>query len=682
MYLNPGPLTLGNLNPAYLNLGILAHVDAGKTSLTERLLYAAGVIGELGRVDDGNTQTDSLVLERQRGITIQAAVVSFDLGGVTVNLIDTPGHPDFIAEVERSLSILDGAILVVSAVEGVQAQTRVLWRALQRLKLPTLIFVNKIDRQGAQDVRLLERIAERLTSSIVSMGSVEGLGTRAAHFLPYGPTDVAFTSGLLELLAEHDEALLAAYVDGAAMPAYPRLQYELAEQTKRTLVHPVFLGSAMTGAGIDALVSGIGTLLPTGSNDPDGPLSGLVFKLGRGSTREKIAYVRMVSGTLRVRDSVSLSTALGAVREGKVTALHVFEGGSDVQRSIARLGQIAKIWGLHDAQIGDAIGLRPTQVAEYHFAPPTLETIISPRQPADRAALHAALLLLAEGDPLINLRQDEVKGDLALSLYGEVQKEVIAATLSSDFGLEATFQETTPIYIERPVGIGEAVERLGEAGNPFPATVGLRLEPAPVGSGVTLGLADGLAGVPYFIYKSSEDFRGAMEATVQEALRQGLCGWVVTDCLVTVIHSGYVSPVSSAGDFRKLTPLVLMRALREAGTAVCEPLYAFTLELPLPALGPVSSALARLGGVPRTTLLQGAGYILTGDVPAAQVHALQGLLPALTGGEGVLDAEFSHYQPLAEPFPTRPRAEPDALNRKAYLTHHVGFWGAKGQHVH
>src|SRR5829696_1053073 len=168
-----------------LNLGILAHVDAGKTTLTERLLYAAGVIDEIGSVDDGSTQTDTLALERQRGITIKAAVVSFLIDDVTVNLIDTPGHPDFIAEVERALSVLDGAVLVISAVEGVQAQTRVLMRALRRLRIPTLIFVNKIDRAGADCERVLREIAEKLTPAIIPMGSVKGLGTRSPGVTPY-----------------------------------------------------------------------------------------------------------------------------------------------------------------------------------------------------------------------------------------------------------------------------------------------------------------------------------------------------------------------------------------------------------------------------------------------------------------------------------------------------------------
>ena len=197
---------------AILNLGILAHVDAGKTTLTERLLYCAGVIDEPGSVDEGTTQTDSLALERQRGITIKSAVASFTVDGTCVNLIDTPGHPDFVAEVERALSVLDGVVLVVSAVEGVQPQTRILWRALQRLRIPALFFVNKIDRRGAGDERLLGDIGERLTPAIVPMGAVSGLGTREAAFIPDNGASPAATSRLAEVLAEHDDAVLAAYL--------------------------------------------------------------------------------------------------------------------------------------------------------------------------------------------------------------------------------------------------------------------------------------------------------------------------------------------------------------------------------------------------------------------------------------------------------------------------------------
>src|SRR5437016_3172946 len=195
-----------------LNLGILAHVDAGKTTLTERLLYDSGVIGQLGAVDAGTTQTDSLPLERQRGITIRSAVASFPIGDVTVNLIDTPGHPDFIAEVDRVLTVLDGVVLVISAVEGVQAQTRILMRSLQRLGIPALLFVNKIDRSGANPGKVLQDIARRLKIAPFAMGSVTGAGTRGAAVTAPGADDAEFTADLTELLAGNNDKLLAAYV--------------------------------------------------------------------------------------------------------------------------------------------------------------------------------------------------------------------------------------------------------------------------------------------------------------------------------------------------------------------------------------------------------------------------------------------------------------------------------------
>src|SRR6185295_11313814 len=285
-----------------VNLGILAHVDAGKTTLTERLLHAAGVIDEPGSVDAGTTQTDSMALEQQRGITIKSAVVSFVVDDVTVNLIDTPGHPDFIAEVERVLSVLDGAVLVVSAVEGVQAQTRVLMRALQRLHVPTLIFVNKTDRAGARRDATLAAIRERLTPAAVPAG----LRGRA----------------LLEALAEHDDALLAAYVDGAAV-ADADLRRALAEQTGRARAHPVLFGSARTGDGVPALMAAIAGLLPAAAGDADAPVRGTIFKIERGAAGEKVAYVRVRAGTIRARDRLHV----GGRGDGKVTALDVVEAG-------------------------------------------------------------------------------------------------------------------------------------------------------------------------------------------------------------------------------------------------------------------------------------------------------------------------------------------------------------------
>jgi ribosomal protection tetracycline resistance protein len=640
-----------------LNLGILAHVDAGKTTLTERLLYAAGVIDEIGSVDDGSTQTDYLALERQRGITIKSAVVSFAIDDVAVNLIDTPGHPDFIAEVERVLSVLDGAVLVISAVEGVQAQTGLLMRALQRLHVPTLVFVNKIDRRGAHYEHVLQGISERLTPAIIPMGSARDLGTRAAEFTPYAAADGGFTAGLVDALAQNDDAIVAAYVDYETRVSYSQLRDALAAQTGQALVHPVFFGSAITGAGVDSLSAGIAELLPAAAGDADGPVSGTVFKVDRGGAGEKIAYARLFSGTVRTRDQLQF----GSQNEGKVTAIRVFDHGSAVQRASVAAGQIGKLWGLGDVQIGDAIGT-PRGVSEnHHFAPPTLETVVVPDRPADKGALHVALTQLAEQDPLINLRQDDLRQELFVSLYGEVQKEVIQATLADDFGIDVTFRETTTICIERPIGTGAAVELLGEAPNPFLATVGLRIEPA-LDPGVQFRPAGDMLGtMPHAFFR-------AVEETVQRTLQQGLHGWEVIDGKVTMTHTGF-APKSTAGDFRSLAPLVLMSALKQAGTAVYEPIHRFQLDAPVDTLGPVLHALARLEGVPQAPALRDSSYALEGQIPATRVQELQLELGALTRGEGVFESAFDCYQQVSGRVPTRRRSDHNPLNRKEYLLH-------------
>jgi ribosomal protection tetracycline resistance protein len=652
-----------------LNLGILAHVDAGKTTLTERLLYAAGVIDEIGSVDRGSTQTDTLALERQRGITIRSAVVSFAVDDVTVNLIDTPGHPDFIAEVERVLRVLDGAVLVISAVEGVQPQTRVLMRTLRRLRIPTLIFVNKIDRGGAQDQRVLRSIAERLVPAIIPMGSASGLGTRGARSAPFGAADAGFTARLVELLADHDDRLLAAYVDEETTVSYRRLRRELAAQTGRALVHPVFFGSAITGAGVDALVAGVKEFLPAAGGDVDGPVSGTVFKVERGPAGEKIAYVRMFTGTVRIRDRLRFRPG----NEAKVTAISVFDRGSASRRGSVAAGQIGKLWGLGDVQIGDVIGMpRTTTTDDHQFAPPTLETVVVPRRPGEAGALHVALTQLAEQDPLINLRQDELRQEISVSLYGEVQKEVVQATLADDFALDVSFRETTTICIERPVGTGAAAETIDKEPNPFLATVGLRVEPAPVDAGVAFRLEVELGSLPPAFVK-------AVEETVRETLHQGLYGWQVVDCVVTMTHSGYwarqshahavfdASMSSTAGDFRNLTPLVLMSALQQAGTRVYEPMHRFRLEIPAEEFGPILPVLTQLRAVPRTPAMRDSTYLVEGEIPAARVHQLRQQLPALTRGEGVLESAFDHYQPVSGTIPTRPRSDHNPLNRKEYL---------------
>jgi ribosomal protection tetracycline resistance protein len=362
----------------------------------------------------------------------------------------------------------------------------------------------------------------------------------------------------------------------------------------------------------------------------------------------------------------------GAGGARKVTAISVFSGGPAVRRDAVSAGEIARLWGLAEIQVGDAVGATGTRTGEHRFAPPTLEAVVAPGDPGDRVALHAALAQLAEQDPLINVRQDDARQEIFLSLYGEVQKEVIEATLAADFGLAVTFRESTTICVERPAGTGAAVERLHTPPNPFLATIGLRVEPAPAGSGVAFRIEAELGSMPQAFFRAVED-------TVRETLGQGIHGWPVTDCSVIMTHSGYLGKhslgharftksLSSTGeDFRKLTPLVLMAALVRARTTVCEPVHRFRLDAPADTLGPLRQALTRLRAVPRTQVSSGSTVTLEGDIPAARVHALRQQLPPLTRGEGVLECSFDRYEPVTGPVPSRPRTDSNPLDRDEYL---------------
>jgi ribosomal protection tetracycline resistance protein len=644
-----------------LNLGILAHVDAGKTTLTERLLYAANVISELGSVDAGTTQTDSLALERQRGITIKSAVASFGIGDITVNLIDTPGHPDFIAEVERVLSVLDGAVLVVSAVEGVQPQTRILMRSLQRLGIPVLAFVNKIDRAGASPDRVLHELGARLQLAVVAMNSVHAAGAPQAGVLAAGPGDHEFRLRLTELLAERDDGLLTAYITSQDGIPYGRLRAQLAVQTRLAQVHPVFFGSAITGAGVAELTAGITELLPAAAGDHTGPAAGSIFKIERGTSGEKIAYVRMFSGTLRVRDRVRF----GAGQQAKVTDLAVYDRGLATPRESVSAGQIAKVWGLSQAQIGDPIGDPEPGGTVRQFPPPTLESVVVARDQSDRGKLRVALGQIAEQDPLIRVRQDDERQEISVSLYGEVQKEVIQATLAGDYGIEAMFRETTTIYVERPARKASAIEILQSDEHPYSATIGLSIEPGGAGSGVRfrLDLTDART-IPLYIYKTAGSFVDAMTSYVRHALQAGRYGWEVTDCLVMMTECGYyvgdglakrilATPRTTAADFRKLTPLVLSQALDRAGTVVCEPMARAHVDIPADRLGPVLSLLARLGAEVSAPTTAGDQAAVEAVIPSAAVHALQRQLPGVTGGEGVAETSFCGYRPVRGSTPAR-----------------------------
>ncbi|MGW8374464.1 translation factor GTPase family protein [Streptomyces sp. ODS28] len=622
-----------------LNIGILAHVDAGKTTLTERLLYETGVIGRPGSVDAGDTRTDTGDIERERGITVRSAVVSFAVGGTQVNLIDTPGHTDFVAEVERALGVLDGAVLVLSAVEGVQAHTRVLMRTLRGLRMPTLLLVNKIDRAGARGEALLADIRRRLAPRIVPMTSVRGEGTRSARAVPRSFAEAGFRTAVAETLAETDDALLERVVDGP-FPAEGELRSALAAATADCTAYPVYFGSALSGEGIPALAEGIAHLLPRAHGDRErgAPPRGTVFAVERAPSGRKTAYLRLYEGELAARQRVTFHRdGSGEGERGRteyaaqITSLDVVRPGGGGPGPLTP-GNIARIGGPAGIRVGDTLGEPAGKDGAPHFSPPALETLVRPVEsgPGPAARLHSALLALAEQDPLIHARAAPGGGATSVLLYGEVQKEVIAATLLAEHGIEARFEASRPVCLERPAGTAEAYEEMewrAPTRSGFWATVGLRVEPGPAGSGPAFRYETELGALP-------RAFHQAVEDSVYACLDGGgPHGWRVTDCVVTLTRSGFVGPKSTAADFRGLTPRVLRRALERCGTRVYEPYHAYEVELPADALHAVTRQLALLRAEIAETTEYGDAWLLRGVIPARQVPEAARTLPALTRGE-------------------------------------------------
>jgi len=627
-----------------LNLGVVAHVDAGKTTLTERLLFETGVSQHVGRVDHGDTVTDADDIERRRGITIRSAVVTFTSDGTIVNLVDTPGHSDFVAEVERALAVLDGAVLVVSAVEGVQAQTRVLIRVLEQLGIPFLVFANKIDRVGADVDRTLAALREAVAGDVVAMSRATDPGSRAAGTTCRAPRDVL--EDVADRLTEHDAELLQRYVDGPPMAAAEVLD-TVARHTAAGRLHPVFAGAALSGVGVPELLDGLRLMRPAPTATPAGAgLHASVFKIDRDAHGQVVAYARVRSGALAPRQEIERYHRVGDDQvvhaTCRPTTVRTFTRGSASTERAATAGEIAQVVGLGDVEVGDQLGRWDARLGGRWFAPPGLEAVVLPVDPADTTALFEALRVLSAQDPLIDARLDGVDGEPTVSLYGEVQREVLASRLADEFGVAASFLPTQVVHVERVAGTGEAEEAV-PMGN---ALVGIRVQPAPAGTGVHYRIAIERGWL-------IPSFHTAIEETVARELREGLYGWAVTDCTVTLVQGRYSAPTPSAGAFRQLTTSTLRRALTAAGTTVCAPVSEFEVGLPSAMLRPVLQELLAAGAVPHPPETGAQRTRLTGEMPTSRVHDVEARLPDLTGGEGYLVARPVGYAPLSGPVPRR-----------------------------
>ncbi|WP_027087725.1 GTP-binding protein [Cohnella panacarvi] len=624
------------------NVGIFAHVDAGKTTTTEQILFRSGSIRSLGSVDDGTAQTDWLDVERTRGISVRAAVTRYSWRDTEVNLVDTPGHVDFLSEVERSLRVMDGAVLIVSAVEGVQAQTEVIWQALRDLNIPTLLYINKLDRIGAAPMRVLSEIHRLLTDRAVPIQAVTNIeadfdgsidlvewGHSGTSNLPSVRED---RERLADAVALQDDALMERYLETGELPD-AELVPTLIDAAASGKLFPVLYGASNRGIGVDKLMDAIVTLLPSPAGDPEGRLSGIVFKLDKDPAMGRVSYVRLYGGMLRNRDSVRNATQ---DIEEKITQIRKVEGQRSEDVGVLSAGDIAAVYGWSRARIGDVIGSPEGVPGERRLAEPLLTVQAHWQNEAEYAAVVAAFQELADEDPQLDVQWLPEDRELHLKVMGPIQVEVLGQMMASRFGLNVTFDEPSVIYKETPIAPSEGFVAYTMP-KPCWAILRFKIEPMPRGSGLSYSSI-------LRTERLLECYQNEVARRVPEALEQGLKGWPVTDLKITLVegehHVWHTHPL----DFVVATPMGIMDGLVNTGTKLLEPMLHYRLSIPEEFGGRIMSELVFMRGTFDTPVVRNERMEIEGMLPVATSLDFPARLGSLTKGRGMLKTLFGGYQ--------------------------------------
>lgn len=597
-----------NAGTRRITVGLLAHVDAGKTTLSEALLYRGGRLKKPGRVDHGDAFLDTDELERRRGITIFSKQAVLPLPGALITLLDTPGHVDFSAEAERTLEVLDCAVLVVSGTDGVQSHTRTLWRLLARHRVPTFVFVNKMDLPGADRAAVLAALT-------AAFG-----GGFADFSLPAGE--------LAEELAGLDEAALEEYLDTGALG-----EGTIAGLIAARRAFPCWFGSALKLQGVEELLAGLERWAPV----PVWPAAfgARVFKISRDEAGARLTHIKVTGGSLKAKTLLSGRTAAGEAWQQKADGLRLYSGAKYAPLAEAAAGTVCAVTGLEHTWPGEGLG------EEENAAAPALEPVLAcqvlPPAGCDEATLLAKLRLLEQEDPLLQVEWNEAAGRVQARLMGKVRQEVLAHQLKSRFGLEASFGPGSIVYKETiaapVVGMGhfEPLRHYAE--------VYLLLEPGERGSGVTLASA-----------VSEDELDGNWQRLVLSHLAERrhpgvLTGSPLTDVKITLVAGKAHLKHTEGGDFRQATFRALRQGLMQAESILLEPWYDFRLEVPAENLGRAMADVQRMSGRfdPPETL--GEEAVLTGSAPVSEMADYAAQLAAYSKGLGRLALAVRGYEP-------------------------------------
>lgn len=592
-------------------IGILAHVDAGKTTLSEAMLYVSGSIRRMGRVDNGDAFLDNYELERNRGITIFSKQAVFRLGDMPVTLLDTPGHVDFSAEMERALQVLDYGVLVISGADGVQGHTLTLWRLLKRYGIPVFLFINKMDQEGTDKEALMAGLQERLSGECIDFTEKRP-----------GPERQKF----YENIAMAEEETLEAFLE----------QGKIAEEEIRRLVaerkiFPCFFGSALRGTGVEEFLAGLRNYVRE-RDYPDG-FGAKVFKIARDNQGSRLTFLKVTGGNLQARMELEGGGEGNEWRE-KVNQIRIYSGEKYSVAEEAAAGSICAVTGLSHTKPGEGLGEERESVL------PVLEPVLTCKMElppeCDPALLLPKLRLLEEEEPQLHLVWNETLREIQAKIMGEVQTEVLKSLIMERFGVEVEFGEGNIVYKET---IGNAVEGVGHF-EPLKhyAEVHLLLEPGEPGSGLS------------FASDCSSDmlersWQRLVLTHLEEKEHKGvLTGSPLTDMRITLIGGRAHQKHTEGGDFRQACYRAVRQGLMEAQPVLLEPYYDFRLEVPEKTIGRAMADMERMSGTFDMPLRQGDTAILAGEAPAASLQGYAKELAAYTKGHGKLFCTWKGYK--------------------------------------
>lgn len=592
-------------------IGILAHVDAGKTTMSEAILYETGKLKKMGRVDNRDAFLDTFALERARGITIFSKQAVFPFGDTFVTLLDTPGHVDFSAEMERTLQVLDYAVLIVSGADGVQGHTETLWRLLKRYGIPVFLFVNKMDQKGTDQETVLASLKERLDHGIVDFSGVSGnceiLGT---------------SDETAEEIATCDEALLEAYLaDGSLKTA------DVRNAIQDRKLFPCFFGSALKLTGVREFLTSLGEFASCPDYTKD--FGAKVFKISRDETGVRMTHLKITGGTLKIRDSLSPDS------EEKINQIRLYSGSKFEMLKEAEPGMVVAVTGISDTKPGQVFGSASDSVL------PLLEPVLTYRIllpfGTDSHTMLRHMRMLEEEDPQLHIVWNEALGEIQAQVMGDVQMEILKSQVQERFGVEIGFGEGNIVYKET---IAKTVEGVGHF-EPLRhyAEVHLLMEPGEPGSGLV------------FEADCSEDMldknwqRLILTHLEEKRLRGILTGSEITDIKITLIAGRAHQKHTEGGDFRQATYRAVRQGLCEAGCVLLEPYYAFRLEVPSENLGRAMADLDRMQGEFSAPEQDGSMALLTGTAPVSTMRNYQRDVISYTKGRGRLTLSLSGYEP-------------------------------------